>query len=167
MFSSLFCLYVSILCLYSVSAMPLFCVSGLALLSNPISTLLYPVSFLSFSYALLYSFVSVPCTFSVFLSTSHSVSPLTVSSLYNISILHACLYPALQMKGWRESNINVWFRFMYSQKWNCAVSLFSKQNYNVLSPNFHIHESVSDLYIPRIGPHILQQPNRQTDPGNI
>ncbi len=27
-----------------------------------------------------------------------------------------------------------------------------------LSPNFHIHVSVSDLYIPRIGPHIsLQQ----------
>jgi hypothetical protein len=23
-----------------------------------------------------------------------------------------------------------------------------------LSPNFHIHVSVSDLYIPRIGPHI-------------
>jgi len=36
-----------------------------------------------------------------------------------------------------------------------------------LSPNFHIHVSVSDLYIPRIGPHILLQENRQTDPGNI
>ncbi len=24
-----------------------------------------------------------------------------------------------------------------------------------LSPNFHIHVSVSDLYIPRIGPHIF------------
>jgi hypothetical protein len=23
----------------------------------------------------------------------------------------------------------------------------------VLSPNFHIHVSVSDLYVPRIGPH--------------
>ncbi len=37
------------------------------------------------------------------------------------------------------------------QKWNCAASLFPKQNYNFLSPNFHIHVSVSDLYIPRIG----------------
>jgi hypothetical protein len=36
-----------------------------------------------------------------------------------------------------------------------------------LSPNFHIHVSVSDLYIPRIGPHISLQQNRQTDPGNI
>ncbi len=26
---------------------------------------------------------------------------------------------ALQMKGRWESNINVWFPFMYSQKWNC------------------------------------------------
>ena len=36
-----------------------------------------------------------------------------------------------------------------------------------LSPNFHINVSVSDLYIPRIGPHISLQQNRQTDPGNI
>ncbi len=32
-----------------------------------------------------------------------------------------------------------------------------------LGPNFHIHVSVSDLYIPRIGPHISLQQNRQTD----
>ncbi len=36
-----------------------------------------------------------------------------------------------------------------------------------LSPNFHIHVSVSDLYIPRIGPHISLQQNMQTDPGDI
>ncbi len=36
-----------------------------------------------------------------------------------------------------------------------------------LSPNFHIHVSVSDLCVPRIGPHIFLQQNRQTDPGNI
>jgi hypothetical protein len=35
-----------------------------------------------------------------------------------------------------------------------------------LSPNFHVHVSVSDLYIPRIGPHIFLQQNRQIDPGN-
>ncbi len=27
--------------------------------------------------------------------------------------------------------------------------LFPNQNYNVISPYFHIHVSVSDLYIPR------------------
>ncbi len=36
-----------------------------------------------------------------------------------------------------------------------------------LSPNFHIHVSASDLYIPRIGSHIFLQQNRQTDPGSI
>jgi hypothetical protein len=37
-------------------------------------------------------------------------------------------------------------------------SLFPKQNYNVLSPSFHIHVSVSNLYILRIGLPILLQP---------
>jgi hypothetical protein len=36
-----------------------------------------------------------------------------------------------------------------------------------LSPNFHIHVSVSDLNIPRIGPHISMQQNRHNDPVNI
>ncbi len=74
---------------------------------------------------------------------------------------------ALQIKGGWESNIIVWFRFMYSQKWNCVASLCRKQNYKVLSPNFHIHVSVSDLYIPRIDQHIWLRPNRQTNSGNI
>ncbi len=57
---------------------------------------------------------------------------------------------------------------MYSQKLNyAAASLFPKQNYNVLSLNFHVHVSVSDLCIPRINLPIFLQPNRQTDPGNI
>jgi hypothetical protein len=35
-------------------------------------------------------------------------------------------------------------------------------------PQFQFpHVSVSDLYIPRIGPHIFRQPKRQTDCGNI
>ena len=36
-----------------------------------------------------------------------------------------------------------------------------------LIPNFHIYVYVSDLYIPRIGPPIFLQQNRQTDRGNI
>jgi hypothetical protein len=35
------------------------------------------------------------------------------------------------------------------------------------SSNFHIHVSVSDLYIPTIGLPILLQENMWTDPGNI
>ncbi len=49
-------------------------------------------------------------------------------------------------KEWK-SNIYVWFRFMYPQKWNCAATLFLKQNYNVLSPISTFMLSVSDLYI--------------------
>ncbi len=59
------------------------------------------------------------------------------------------------MKGRRESNINVWFPFVCSQKSNCAASLFPKQIYNVLYPNSYTHISVRDLYIFRIGLSIL------------
>jgi hypothetical protein len=47
--------------------------------------------------------------------------------------------------------------FMYSQK----------KELRGLSPNFHTQVSMSDLYIPRISPHIFLQQNRQTDCGNI
>ncbi len=56
------------------------------------------------------------------------------------------------------SSTNVWFPFMYSQKWNCAPSTFPKQNYNVLPPNSCTHLSVRDLYISRISLSILLQP---------
>jgi hypothetical protein len=36
-----------------------------------------------------------------------------------------------------------------------------------LSPNYHIHVSVSVLYIPRICTHIFLQKNRQIDRGSI
>ncbi len=52
-------------------------------------------------------------------------------------------------------NKNVWPRY------------FPKKNCNVLSLNFHMHVSMSDLYIPGIGLPILLQTNRQTDPKNI
>ncbi len=35
-----------------------------------------------------------------------------------------------------------------------------------LSPNFHIHVSVSNLQIPTIGLPVLLQENMWTDPGN-
>ncbi len=49
------------------------------------------------------------------------------------------------------------------------IYVFPEKELRGLSPNFHIHESVSDLYIPRIGPHIFLLQNRQTNPnhGNI
>ncbi len=60
------------------------------------------------------------------------------------------IFNTLQMKVRWESNINVWFPFLYSQKWNRAASLVTKQNYNVLSPNSYTPISVRDLYISRI-----------------
>ncbi len=36
------------------------------------------------------------------------------------------------------------------QEMKLPASLFPKQNYNVLSLNFHMHVSVRDLYIPTI-----------------
>jgi hypothetical protein len=43
------------------------------------------------------------------------------------------------------------------QKQNTEISkqIFSEKEYRGLSPNFHIHASVSDLYIPMIGLPIL------------
>ncbi len=58
-------------------------------------------------------------------------------------------------------------RFMYSQKLYCAASLFPKQNYNVLSPNFHKHVSVSDLYLPCWSTYsVAAKYCRQTDLGH-
>jgi hypothetical protein len=44
--------------------------------------------------------------------------------------------------------------------------VISKQNYKVLSPYFHIHVSLSDLYTPRIRLPVFLQTNKQTGPGN-
>jgi len=45
------------------------------------------------------------------------------------------------------------------------IYVFPEKELRSLSPNFHIHLSVSYLYISRIGPHIFLEQNRQTDPG--
>ncbi len=41
------------------------------------------------------------------------------------------------------------------------TNVFPEKELRGLSPNFHIHVSVIDLYIPRIGSHIFLQQNRQ------
>jgi hypothetical protein len=47
------------------------------------------------------------------------------------------------------------------------IYAFPEKELRGLSLNSYIHLFVSDLYIPRICPHIWLQQNRQTDPGNI
>jgi hypothetical protein len=51
--------------------------------------------------------------------------------------------------------INVRFRFMYARIETVQPGYFQNRIFNVLSPNFHIHVSVSALYIPRTGLPIL------------
>ncbi len=51
----------------------------------------------------------------------------------------------LQMKGRRESNINVWFLFIYV--FTEMKLLFPKQNFNFLSPSSYTHIYVRYLYI--------------------
>jgi hypothetical protein len=48
-----------------------------------------------------------------------------------------------------------------------AKQIFPEKELRGLSPNFHIHVSVTELYISRIGLPILLQENMWTDPGNI
>jgi hypothetical protein len=48
-----------------------------------------------------------------------------------------------------------------------SIYVFPEKKLRCLSPNIHIHVSVSDLYIPLIGQPIFLQQNRQTDCGNI
>ncbi len=47
------------------------------------------------------------------------------------------------------------------------IYLFPEKELCRLSPNSYIRVFVSDLYIPRIGPQIWLQQNRQTNPENI
>jgi hypothetical protein len=50
-----------------------------------------------------------------------------------------------------------------------SKQIFPEKELRGHSPNFHIHVSVSDLYIPRIGagPHISCSRKGQIDRGNI
>ncbi len=53
---------------------------------------------------------------------------------------------------------------MFLIRFYLYIYVFPEKELCDLSPNFHIHVSVSDLYIPRISPHIFLQ---QTDHGNV
>jgi hypothetical protein len=47
------------------------------------------------------------------------------------------------------------------------IYVFPEMKLRGLVHNFHIHVSVDDLYIPKIGPPSLLQQNRQIECGNL
>jgi hypothetical protein len=61
------------------------------------------------------------------------------------------------------------YNFLFSPIPHCTenpIYVFPEMKLSGLVPNAHIHVSVSDLYIPRIGLPIWLQKKSQTDPGN-
>ncbi len=75
----------------------------------------------------------------------------------------ACCFAVIGYRNPFRRVLHLWstamnIPFLYSFSGNCAASV---------PTNFHIHVSVSELYILRIGPHIFLQQNRQIDGGNI
>jgi hypothetical protein len=89
-----------------------------------------------------YLFLSVHIPLYFFTFSSLSLS--TLFSLFSAYTVNLCLY--------REEN---------------PIYVLPEKKLRGLSSNFHIHVSVSDLYVPTISlPNFLQQ-NRQTDRGGI
>ncbi len=70
----------------------------------------------------------------------------------------------LQMKGRWESNKNVWFPFMYSQKWNCYFQNRIVMFCLPVPTLINLWESYT--YISKISLSILLHENMWTDPGN-
>ncbi len=63
-----------------------------------------------------------------------------------------------------------YYTFPLRRKGHCnenPIHVFLFWELRGLSPNFHIHVSVRDLYIPRIGQYIWLQKIKQPDPRNI
>ncbi len=75
--------------------------------------------------------------------------------------------PCNSHTGRWESNINVWFPFMYSQKWKYYFQKRIKMFCLPVPKLIYLIISVRDSCISRIGLPILLQGNMWTHPGNI
>ncbi len=56
---------------------------------------------------------------------------------------------------WLRAEVVTWAPALQRQNTEILKQIFPENEYRGLSPNFHIHTSVSDLYIPTIGLPIL------------
>jgi hypothetical protein len=77
-----------------------------------------------------------------------------------------------RLRGGKKSRfvvVCICFLRLEKQRHNTENSkqIFPEKELRGLSPNFHIHVSVSDLYIPTIDLAILVLENMWTDPGNV
>ncbi len=97
--------------------------------------------------------------------------------IYPIITFHKCV-TLIQLLDIAWCELRIWSEHCvsYGSEVNIARATHCKENpiyvflfweLRGLIPNFHIHVSVRDLYIPKIGPHISLQQNRPTNPGNI
>ncbi len=104
------------------------------------------------------------------------------SSLYifSLSYEYYCNYTQFYLKNYILAwKIKTWRRrnFFYFDGLNLTDSMshcnenwiyvFTEKELRGLSPNSYVHVSESDLYIPRICPHIWLQQKRQTYPSLI
>ncbi len=65
---------------------------------------------------------------------------------------------AWQTADWKFGRVESWWFTLHRQNAENLKQIFPGKEYQALSPNFHIHVSVSELYIPMIGmPYLLEE----------
>jgi hypothetical protein len=99
-----------------------------------------------------------------------STTNMNAFSVY-FSVLCSFLFKEKLKVDWLYPTLFVSLSYLYNTLQRLITEnsrqIFPEQELCGLIPNFHIHVSVSDLYIPMIGLPILLQEKIWTDPGNI
>ncbi len=83
---------------------------------------------------------------------SESTSVLKIFFLNNFSIRKLCKTIVVYKKIFKNSKIFLSGLLHYNEN---PIHVFPEKELHGLSPNFHIHVSVSDVCIPGIGPHTV------------
>ncbi len=104
---------------------------------------------------------NIKCTSASVLVFIHLWAVMIIMTIHRFMI--RTLYGAFQR------NYNLKYNLEAPQRHNTENSkqIFPGKELHGHSPNFYIHVSVSDLYIPTMDLPILLQENMWTDPGNI
>jgi hypothetical protein len=95
--------------------------------------------------------------------------------MYECTVQRTCRYPHREINNIEgnpelKSYVRTLYFLSFLSLFQCnenPLYVFPEKELRGLSPNLRSHVSVNDLHIPRIGPHIFLQQNRQTDCGNI